>query len=155
MILEKIESTGIKLAVVEDDLLQITGEITDQQLNYLRSNKQKLIVALRLRPIAEKYGHDLGDLLGWYKDDIKDLAGKSDDDLNFIVNDYTSKQSMYRKPVPHCVKCVSCRHFVRSDHPHLGRCDAGVNQSAPAGFWDTHVRGCSKFIESTQAANSL
>jgi hypothetical protein len=149
MLLEKIESTGIKLAVVEDDLLQITGEISDQQLNYLRSNKQKLIVALRLRPIAEKYGHDLDDLLSWYRNDVGDLVSKSDADLEFIVNDYIHNQGVYRhfKPVPHCVKCISCKHFVRSDHPHLGKCAAGVNQTAPAGFWDTHLRGCGEFIE--------
>lgn len=99
MLLDKIESTGIKLAVVEDGL-QITGEVTDQQLDYLRSHKQQLI-----------------------------------DEL------------MMRRFKPHCVTCIDCVHFVRSSHPHLGRCNAGVNQSAPAGFWDTHLRGCGKYTE--------
>ena len=149
MILEKIESTGIKLAVVPNGL-QITGEITDQQLEYLRSNKSTLMATLRLRGIAEKRGHDLNDLLRWYKDDLPNLAAMSDEDFLFVVSEYLDNLDRYSPSNrPHCVRCINCLHFTQSDHPHLGRCGAGVNQSAPAGFWDTHLRGCGKYIEVT------
>lgn len=88
------------------------------------------------------------------------VTGRLNDDQRAYIRDHKKQlicalRLRHFKLVPHCVKCISCQHFVRSDHPHLGRCDAGVNQSALAGFWDTHLRGCNKFIESTQAANSL
>ena len=149
MLLEKIESVGIKLAVVEDGL-QITGEITDQQLDYLRSHKLTLMATLRLREIAEERSHPLDDLLRWYKNDLEDLAAMSDKDFKFVMGEYLDNLDRYSPTSrPHCVRCIDCKHFTQSDHPHLGRCGAGVNQSAPAGFWDTHLRGCDKYIEVT------
>ena len=52
-----------------------------------------------------------------------------------------------RSRIPHCVKCSACRHFRRTRHPHLGKCAAGAIQTAPAGFWDDHLRGCGKYVE--------
>ena len=152
MILEKIESTGIKLAVVPNGL-QITGEITDQQLEYLRSNKSTLMATLRLRGIAEKRGHDLNDLLRWYKDDLPNLAAMSDEDFLFVVSEYLDNLDRYSPSNrPHCVRCINCLHFAQSDHPHLGRCAANVPPPNCGLFWDNDRRGCDKFTESTQEA---
>ena len=147
MILEQVESTGIRLAVVEDGL-QITGEISDQQLEYLKSHKPTLIATLRLREIAEERNHPLDDLLRWYKDDLPDLAAMSDKDFRFVVTEYLDNLERYSPTSrPHTVQCISCQHFTRSSHPHLGRCGANVPPPNCGLFWDTDSRGCSEFIE--------
>ena len=149
MLLDRMEDAGLSLSITHAGKLRVAGIRNDKQREFIRAHKQRVIVSLRLRPIAEKHGHDLGDLMSWYKNDIEDLAGKSDGDLEFSVARGLSilLVELLYKPVPHCVKCIDCKHFVRSSHPHLGRCDAGVNQTAPAGFWDTHLRGCDKYRE--------
>jgi hypothetical protein len=111
----------------------------------------------RLKRIAKWKNHPADDLLDWYRDDLQHLAGVTDTDLQTIVMDYLGSLKLYGRELPeekfkpHCVKCADCMHFVRSDHPHLGTCSAGAHQSAPAGFWDSHLRGCSSFIEETKA----
>lgn len=44
--------------------------------------------------------------------------------------------------LPASVRCIDCKHFVRRDHPHLGRCAAGVRPDGAAGLWDTDTRMC-------------
>lgn len=68
--------------------------------------------------------------------------------LCFVVNDYVENRDRYRPFKPHTVQCIDCEHFTRIDHPHLGHCGAGVKES-PAGMWDTGLRGCGKFIDTT------
>lgn len=80
---------------------------------------------------------------------VETMAPLTDEQRTFIRSHKEQLIVELRAMIPHCVKCINCRHFVRSDHPHLGKCEAGALQTAPAGFWDTHLRGCSKFIEIT------
>ncbi len=106
----------------------------------------------RLERIAKWKNHPADDLLDWYKDDLPDLAGKSDKDLQAIVCEYLDNITMYRGAKaeafkPHCVRCIDCSNFTRGSHPHIGKCGAGVNQSAIAGFWDESLRGCSEYRE--------
>lgn len=44
--------------------------------------------------------------------------------------------------LPASVHCIDCKHFVRKDHPHLGRCAADVKPDGAAGLWDTDKRMC-------------
>ncbi len=48
-------------------------------------------------------------------------------------------------PRPVAVTCGTCRHFRRTDHPHLGHCAAGEPE-AIAGLWDTDHRGCTRWL---------
>lgn len=43
------------------------------------------------------------------------------------------------------VSCGTCRHFERTDHPHMGTCDAGEPAPGAAGFWDTDPRTCDRW----------
>lgn len=55
-----------------------------------------------------------------------------------------------RSRLPFYVRCIECTHFERIDHPHLGRCGAGVKSAAASSlFWSTDARGCDKFTEIT------
>ena len=44
-------------------------------------------------------------------------------------------------PRPQPVHCGDCRHFRRTDHPHLGHCAKGEPE-AVAGLWDEDQRCC-------------
>ncbi len=48
-------------------------------------------------------------------------------------------------PRPVAVTCITCRHFHRIDHPHLGHCAVGEPE-AIAGLWDTDRRGCARWL---------
>lgn len=51
-------------------------------------------------------------------------------------------------PIPRpAVHCIDCRHFQRTDHPHLGHC-AIRQPEAPAGLWDTDRRVCVRWTPS-------
>lgn len=76
-------------------------------------------------------------------------AKNSRNSTNSIPPPLKNEKLRNDRSTPHCVRCLDCKHFTRSDHPHLGKCAAGVNQSAPAGFWDTHLRGCQQFTDNT------
>lgn len=80
---------------------------------------------------------------------VETTAPLTDDQRNYLRSHKAELMAELKPPVPHCVKCINCRHFVRTDHPHLGKCAAGAIQTAPAGFWDEHLRGCQKFQEET------
>lgn len=108
-------------------------------------------IEARLEKIAKDRSHPIDDLLDWHKDDLQDLAGKSDKDLQCIVCEYLDNITLYRGAQsetfkPHTVTCETCQHFTRGSHPHLGSCAAG-EKGALLGLWDTHLRGCDKYIE--------
>ncbi|WP_156885335.1 hypothetical protein [Acidihalobacter ferrooxydans] len=44
----------------------------------------------------------------------------------------------------HAVTCGACRHFQRTEHPHLGHCVRGEPEAA-AGLWDSDRRMCRVF----------
>ena len=115
-------------------------------------------VKARLERIAKERIHPVDDLLDWCKDDLADLAGRSDKDLQFIVCEYLDNLTRYRgAPVetfkPHTVTCETCQHFTRGNHAHLGGCAAGV-KGALLGLWDTHLRGCDKYREDTHGIDA-
>lgn len=56
-------------------------------------------------------------------------------------------------PRPVAVTCGACRHFRRTDHPHLGHCAVGEPE-APAGLWDTDRRGCARWLPQLQNAGA-
>lgn len=161
MLAERLKAQGVFLAANNDELtVETAAPLTDNQRDYIRGHKSQLLAELeevksksitRLKKIAEERSHPLDDLLRWYKDDLDDLAAMSDKDFRFVVSEYLDNLDRY-SPVnrPHCVRCIDCKHFTRTDHPHIGKCAAGVNQSAPAGFWDSHLRGCDKYTEATE-----
>jgi hypothetical protein len=50
-------------------------------------------------------------------------------------------------PRPSNVACIDCRHFKRTEHPHLGRCSAGMKPNNPTGrWWDTDRHGCARWL---------
>lgn len=166
MLAMKLRDQGVSLAVNDDRLfVETTKPLTDKQRTFIRTHKPQLIAELkavtanseantikRLEKIAKERSYPVADLLRWYKDDLPDLGAISDKDFRFVVGQYLDNLDRYKpKNRPHCVKCINCRHFTRTDHPHLGKCAAGVNQSAPAGFWSTHLRGCCEFIETADS----
>jgi len=53
-------------------------------------------------------------------------------------------------PIAGPVRCGECRHFERTDHPHLGHCAKGEPE-APAGIWDADQRSCNGFLGNNEA----
>lgn len=51
----------------------------------------------RLRKYAGKYGHDLDDLMSWYKDDMMDLGAVPPEQFLLIVGDYVDRREFYRR----------------------------------------------------------
>ena len=102
-------------AIPEAKAPQFTPENSTNSTNSTYPPAETSFLINRLRRIAIDKNHPLDDLLDWFKDDMEDLARKAGNDLDYIISDYISKQSVYLKTVPHCVKCVRCRHFVRLD----------------------------------------
>jgi len=49
-------------------------------------------------------------------------------------------------PRPGSVTCATCRHFQRTEHPHLGHCSAGIKPYGVAGHWDTDRHGCKHWL---------
>ena len=43
------------------------------------------------------------------------------------------------------VRCADCRHFERTDHPHLGDCARHELPPGAAGFWGDDLRACERF----------
>ena len=87
--LSRIESTGIELAVVGDNQLEVTGEITEQQRQFLKANKPYLVAALKLRAMAP--AADQPELLDWYQDDMAMIAELGLEQLQYLVDDYLNR----------------------------------------------------------------
>lgn len=49
-------------------------------------------------------------------------------------------------PRPQLVNCATCRHFRRTAHQHLGKCQAGIKPAGAAGHWDTDRHCCSWWL---------
>lgn len=153
MFLDRLEAAGVSLEVSDAGKLRASGDLNDKRREYIRAHKQQLIVALRMRPIAEKHGlADLPEMMAfssWYKDDLDDLAQMSDQDLEVIVFDYIENHHLYRpESQPFYVRCSDCQHFSLSDHPHLGRCAEKVPPPNCGMFWKSSWRCCDKYSAS-------
>jgi len=53
-------------------------------------------------------------------------------------------------PRPCDVYCSNCKHFKRTDSPHLGHCTKGEPE-AIAGLWDTEQRHCKWYLPKPMA----
>ena len=60
---------------------------------------------------------------------------------------YCLEQARQVPPAPepdYTARCLDCRHFQRTSHPHFGHCSQGEPE-AIVGLYDTHSRWCLKY----------
>jgi hypothetical protein len=94
-IIKKVERLGIKLKI-EGEKLVLLGEtqnLSNKQIQFLKENKQFLIMSLRLRKVTPPKYLDL--ILDWYKNDYQDIEGMSDDELLWLVINFLQNKHKY------------------------------------------------------------
>lgn len=91
--LQQLESKGISLAVIGENKLQVTGEISDKERYFIKTNKLYLMAALKLRAMAP--AADQPGLLKWCKDDYEMITSMGLDQLQYLVDNFLTNQGSY------------------------------------------------------------
>lgn len=108
-IIERIEQHGI-LVSAEDGKLVLEGNVqalTSEQMEWIKANKPAILnelrqrVVARLGALAKARRVPIDDLMDWYRDDMEAMTRIDDETLAWLVEDYATMRSFYRRDRRH------------------------------------------------------
>jgi len=104
-LLEKLEMSGLEIALEGEDLRIRARELTEEQREFLRRHKEeiKAELAARERPLSERTRTRLipivnklvNDCVSWYRADDSIIEQLNDDALEFVILEFLSKREWY------------------------------------------------------------
>lgn len=154
-LLREAKASGVTVRITNAGSLKLSGEreTVKHWLRIFRENKAAILTVLREEAISipRLTTEEEHAIRGWLahinetiQENIAEVLNKCSTDLQARAFILGMAESL---PVPYerLVRCEDCRHYERTEFPHMGHCTQGEPE-AIAGLWDSDRRYCERYL---------